>query len=62
MKHVANPEETRKLLHGAERFLTRTVLRALHPGVAAAGEQLREDYDLDGVELVPPTTLFDTRY
>jgi cyclase len=62
MKHVANPVETRKLLHGVERFLTRLVLKALHPGVAAAGEQLREDYNLDGVELVMPTTLFDTRY
>jgi glyoxylase-like metal-dependent hydrolase (beta-lactamase superfamily II) len=62
MKHVANPEETRKLLHGVDRFLTRWVLKALHPGVAAAGQQLLEDYDLDGVELVLPTTLFDIRY
>jgi glyoxylase-like metal-dependent hydrolase (beta-lactamase superfamily II) len=62
MKHVANPEETQKLLHGVGRFLTRLVLKALHPGVAAAGEQLREDYNFDGIELVLPTTLFDTRY
>jgi glyoxylase-like metal-dependent hydrolase (beta-lactamase superfamily II) len=62
MRHVANPEETQKLLHGVERFLTRAVLRVLHPGVAAAGQQLAEDYNLDGVELVLPTTLFDTRY
>jgi cyclase len=61
MKHVANPEETQKLLHGVDRFLTRLVLKALHPGVAAAGQQLVEDYNLDGVELVLPTTLFDTR-
>jgi len=62
MKHVANPEETQKLLHGVDRLLTRLVLKALHPGVAAAGQQLAEDYNLDGVELVLPTTLFDTRY
>jgi len=62
MKHVAHPEETQKLLHGVERFLTRLILKALHPGLAAAGEQLREDYNLDGVELVLPTTLFDARY
>jgi len=62
MKHVANPEETQKLLHGVGRFLTRQVLKAIHPGVAAAGQQLLEDYNLDGVELVLPTTLFDMRY
>jgi cyclase len=62
MKHVANPEETQKLLHGVDRLLTRLLLKAIHPGVAAAGQQLAEDYNLDGVELVLPTTLFDTRY
>ncbi len=62
MKHVANPEETQKLLHGVDRFLTRLVLKALHPGVAAAGQQLLEDYNLEGVELVLPTTWFDARY
>jgi cyclase len=62
MKLVAEPEETQELLHGVDRFLTRMVLKALHPGVAAAGLQLQEDYNLDGVELVPPTTLFDMRH
>jgi|APIni6443716594_1056825.scaffolds.fasta_scaffold01698_2 glyoxylase-like metal-dependent hydrolase (beta-lactamase superfamily II) len=62
MKTVADPEETRKLLHGVDRFLTRLILKALHPGVAAVGQQLLEDYNLDGVELILPTTLFDTRY
>lgn len=62
MKQVAEPEETQELLHGVNRFLTRTVLKVLHPGVAAAGRQLLEDYDLEGVALVPPTTLFDTRH
>src|SRR5512137_1983295 len=61
MKHVADPEETRKLLHGVERRLPRVLLGMLHPGVLAAGKQLHEDYDLDGVELVYPTTLFDER-
>ncbi|MGD9506894.1 MAG: MBL fold metallo-hydrolase, partial [Syntrophobacteraceae bacterium] len=62
MKHVANPEETQKLLHGAADAQTRRAIEAMHPGVAAAGVQLLEDYNLDGVELVLPTTLFDTRY
>jgi cyclase len=62
MKHVANPEETQKLLHGVDRFLTRMVLKVLHPGLAAAGRQLLEDYDFDGIELALPTTLFDARY
>jgi len=62
MKHVANPEETRKLLHGVADAPTRRALEAMHPGVAAAGLQLSEDYNLEGVELVLPTTLFDARY
>ncbi len=62
MKHVADPEETRKLLHGVADGPTLRVLEATHPGVAAAGLQLLEDYNLDGVELVLPTTLFDTRH
>lgn len=62
MKHVANPEETRHLLHGAADASTLAAMKAVHPGVAAAGLQLLEDYNLDGVELVMPTTLFDERY
>jgi glyoxylase-like metal-dependent hydrolase (beta-lactamase superfamily II) len=62
MKHVANPEEFRNLLHGVANEATRQTLQALHPGLAATGLQLLEDYNLDGVELVLPTTLFDTRY
>ena len=62
IKHVANPEEIQKLLHGVGSFLTRLVLKTLYPGGAAAGQQLLEDYNLDGVELVLPTILFDTRY
>ena len=62
MKLVAEPKETQELVHGVDQFLTRMVLKALHPGAAALGEQLLEDYDFDGVELVPPTTLFDTRH
>jgi len=62
MKLVANPEETQHLLHGVADVPTLQKLQAVHPGVAAAGVQLLEDYNLDGVELVLPTTLFDTRY
>jgi cyclase len=62
MKHVAEPRESQKLLHGVGHLLTRLLLKAAHPGIAAAGRQLREDYDFDGIELVLPTTLFDERY
>lgn len=62
MKHVANPEETQKLLHGVADVPTRQALQAVHPGVVAAGLQLVEDYNFDGLQLVLPTTLFDTRY
>jgi glyoxylase-like metal-dependent hydrolase (beta-lactamase superfamily II) len=62
MKQVAEPKESQKLLHGVGHFLTRVLLKTSHPGLEAAGEQLREDYNFDGIELVLPTTLFDTRY
>jgi glyoxylase-like metal-dependent hydrolase (beta-lactamase superfamily II) len=62
MKEVANPKETQKLLHGVGHFVTRVVLKTLHPGLEAAGLQLLEDYNFDGIELVLPTTLFDERY
>jgi len=62
MKQVAEPKETQTLLQGVGHVLTRLVVKALHPGLAAAGQQLLEDYDFDGIELVPPTTLFDGRY
>jgi glyoxylase-like metal-dependent hydrolase (beta-lactamase superfamily II) len=62
MKHVANPEEFQKLMHGVANVSTRQALQALHPGIVAAGQQLLEDYNFDGIELVLPTTLFDTRY
>jgi cyclase len=62
MKLVAEPKETQDLVHGVDKFVTRMILKALHPGAAALGQQLLEDYDFDGIELVLPTTLFDTRY
>jgi cyclase len=62
MKLVADPEETQHLLHGVANVTARQALQAVHPGVVAAGLQLLEDYNFDGVELVLPTTLFDTRY
>jgi cyclase len=62
MKKVADPKESQKLLHGVGHFLTRVLLKATHAGLAAAGKQLLEDYNFDGIELVLPTTLFDERY
>ena len=62
MRQVAEPKESQKLLQGLARMPTRWLLKALHPGVAAVGLQLLEDYDFDGIELVLPTTLFDERH
>jgi cyclase len=62
MKEVAEPNETQKLMRGVGRLLTRLLLKATHPGLLAAGRQLQEDYNFDGIELVLPTTLFDERY
>ena len=62
MPHVADPRETRKLLEAADRLLSRWLLGAIHPGVLAVARQLRQDYDLHGIELVLPTTLFDERH
>lgn len=62
MKQVAEPKESQQLLHGVGNLLKRLVLKQLHPGLLAAGQQLTEDYNFDGIELVLPTTLFDTRY
>jgi glyoxylase-like metal-dependent hydrolase (beta-lactamase superfamily II) len=61
MRQVAEPEESQKLLHGVDRLPTRLLLKTVHPGLVAAGQQLLEDYDFDGIELVLPTTLFDQR-
>ena len=62
MKKVAEPKEIQKLTWGAGHLITRLLLKSTHPGLLAAGRQLREDYDFEGIELVLPTTLFDERY
>ena len=55
MKHVADPEESRKLPAGVRNEQTRAAINAAHPGLVAAGQQLAEDYDFDGIELALPT-------
>jgi cyclase len=62
MPRVADPGETQKLLAAADGLLSRWMLGAIHPGALAIARQLREDYDLHGIELVLPTTLFDERH
>ena len=62
MPHVADPKETQQLLRGADRFLTRMLLKALHPGALAIARQLQQDYDFDGIKLVLPTTVFEERH
>lgn len=61
MRSVAEPAELQKLMRRANGALTGPLLELFHPGVVAAARQLKEDYDFSGVELVPPTTLFDER-
>jgi cyclase len=62
MPHVADPRESQKLLKAAGRLLPRLMLGATHPGALAIAQQLQQDYDFDGIELVLPTTLFDERH
>ena len=62
MPHVADPKETQQLIMGADRFLTRMLLKALHPGALAVARQLQQDYDFDGIKLVLPTTVFEKRH
>ena len=62
MPHVADPSETQKLLAGADRFLSRLLLKAIHPGALAIAKQLQQDYDFSGINLVLPTTVFDERH
>jgi cyclase len=61
MKRVADPKESQRLLERADRFLSRLMLRAIHPGVLAIARQLRQDYDFTGVRLTLPTTVFDEK-
>lgn len=42
LKHVAEPKESQKRLHGVGHLLTRLVIKTLHPGIVAAGQQLLE--------------------
>lgn len=50
------------MLHGVSNPSVHQAMEAVHPGLVAAGLQLLEDYNFDGIELVLPTTLFDTTY
>ena len=62
MKKVAEPMESQKLLDGVAHLLTRTLMKVVHPGMAAAGLQLHRDYNFAGIHLTLPTKLFDTKY
>lgn len=59
MKIVAEPAELQHLMHAASDPVTGPQVKLAHPGVYVAASQLAEDYDFGGVELIPPTTLFD---
>jgi glyoxylase-like metal-dependent hydrolase (beta-lactamase superfamily II) len=61
MKTVANPHEIQRLIWGVSNPFTRLLLWWMHPGVLAAGKQLQGEYDFSGIELTPPTALFDEK-
>jgi cyclase len=61
MKKVAEPEEIQHLMKAANDPVTGPQVKLAHPGVSAVASQLAEDYDFGGVELVPPTVLFDDK-
>jgi glyoxylase-like metal-dependent hydrolase (beta-lactamase superfamily II) len=62
MRHVADPREAQKMIKGADHFLSRLLLKAVHPGALAIARQLQQDFDFDGIKLVLPTTVFDERH
>jgi glyoxylase-like metal-dependent hydrolase (beta-lactamase superfamily II) len=62
MKQAADPAESQKLTNAVHHLVSRTVLRTAHHGVLAVAEQLDDNFDFDGIELVLPTTLFDDHY
>lgn len=62
MMHAADPRETQHLLASADRFISRLLLRAFHPGALAIARQLQQDYDFGGIKLTLPTTVFDERH
>ncbi len=43
MRHVADPRETQKLLKSANGFLSRLLLKVIHPGALAIAQQLQQD-------------------
>jgi glyoxylase-like metal-dependent hydrolase (beta-lactamase superfamily II) len=62
MPHVADPKETQQLLKAGKGFLSSALLKLLHPGALAIARQLAQDYDLDGIELALPTTVFEKEH
>jgi glyoxylase-like metal-dependent hydrolase (beta-lactamase superfamily II) len=62
MKKVSEPEESQELLHGVGNWIKKYLIQFTHPGAAAIGKQLLEDYNFDGINLVLPTTVFDNTY
>jgi glyoxylase-like metal-dependent hydrolase (beta-lactamase superfamily II) len=62
MMQLATPREYEALLDGADRLLSRLVLKVTRPGLLAVGRQLQQDYSFDGIEPTPPATVFDERF
>jgi glyoxylase-like metal-dependent hydrolase (beta-lactamase superfamily II) len=61
-KDVADRSRYQELLDDANGAVSRLMLRVARPGALAIGSQLRQDHDFRGIELTPPTTLFDDRH
>ncbi|MEX2113255.1 MAG: MBL fold metallo-hydrolase [Pirellulales bacterium] len=62
LPHTSNPHDLQYMQRAARNRLLRIVLRVTNPGVLALADQLAEDYNFDGIELVLPDTVFEDRY
>lgn len=62
MRRIAEPSKYARLVDDASSPLARRVLGLTRPGARAIGDQLRQDYDFEGIDPTPPTMLFDQRF
>jgi glyoxylase-like metal-dependent hydrolase (beta-lactamase superfamily II) len=62
MQRTADPAESQKLTNAVHHVATRTLLHATHPGLLAVAKQLDDNFDFEGIKLLPPTRLIDDHY
>ena len=62
MLATSDPSGSQEMMKQLSQAAGRMELEKEHPGLAGMGEQTGSVYNFDGIEIVPPTTLFDDRY